>query len=79
MTVERFKKIFVCKNYRLQQLGSERAFISAKKGGKFIQSLAIKVDSYLKCIYTNSLDFQRRTKLHKNPDRIFTKMLSNAV
>ena len=32
--------------------------------------LLYDMDSYLKCIYTNSLDLQRRTKLHKNPDRI---------
>ena len=32
--------------------------------------LLYDIDSYLKCIYTNSLDLQRRTKLHKNPDRI---------
>ena len=32
--------------------------------------LLYDMDSYLKCNYTNSLDLQRRTKLHTNPDRI---------
>ena len=70
MTIERFQKKSSCAKINdYNNLALRGLLYQQKKRGKFIQSLA-KVDSYLKCIYTNSLDFQRRTKLHKNADSI---------